>query len=312
MSVFRMGWTGSGGGATMEGKAMSHEHPSRQELEDFLLGRLSQRDSRRVILHLLPGCSACGEVTADLWRAAAGQASWRSASRRFDYDRVVDRVIGRVRQASDALEADRAAARRHVAELEALPRSRRRARLEGDPRFHTWGCAELLIWRSEELGGSAEASEADSEAESLAGLALLAAGRLAPADFPPGLVEELRARAWLALGEARRLASDLPAAEEALRLARTHLLRGSGDRIERARHLEREALLRRDQGRAGDAARLLGRAILIYRREGQDELLAEALLKLGCVRAEAGREPGLLRRLLVSALSLRSRLRAGR
>lgn len=287
---------------------MSHEHPSRQELEDFLLGRLSQRDSRRVILHLLPGCSACGDVTADLWRAAAGQASWRSASRRFDYDRVVDRVIGRVRQASDALEADRAAARRHVAELEALPRPRRRARLEGDPRFHTWGCAELLIWRSEELADPAEACEA----ESLAGLALLAAGRLAPADFPPGLVEELRARAWLALGEARRLASDLPAAEEALRLARTHLLRGSGDRIERARHLEREALLRRDQGRAGDAARLLGRAILIYRREGQDELLAEALLKLGCVRAEAGREPGLLRRLLVSVLSLRSRLRARR
>lgn len=284
---------------------MPYDHPTRPELEDFLLGRLSQRESRRVILHLLPGCSACREITADLWRGGSGQASGRSASSRFDYGQVVDRVVGRVRHASDALEADRRAARHQVAELEALPRPRRRARLEGDPRFHTWACGELLIWRSEELGDPAEA-------ESLAGLALLAAGRLAPADFPPGLVEELRARAWLALGEARRLAADLPAAEEALRLARTHLLRGSGDRIERARHLEREALLRRDQGRAGDAARLLGRAILIYRREGQEELLAQALLTLGYVGAAEGREPGLLRRLLAAVFSRRSRPRAGR
>jgi len=245
-------------------------HPSNGELESFMLGRLSQRDSRRVILHLLPGCPQCREVTSVFWdlgpdaRHAGG----------LQYDGTLERVFDRVRTARAGLEAERAEARRLMAGLQVLPLERWAAKVQKDRRFHTWGFCELLL----EQAGS----------EICAGLAVSVAGRIDPEIHPPVFVEELRARAWGGLADVRRKAGDLGSAEESLRHAEACLMRGTGDRLARARLLERKAALRHTQERSEEAARLLGRAILLYRRAGQWDEVGRVLIGLGCIRAEAG------------------------
>lgn len=257
-------------------------HPTQAELEQFMLGRLSQRDSRRVILHLLPGCPSCQEVTAAWWTLGL-EALPPAVSERFQYDGTVERVYDRVRHARAGLEAEREQARRNLAELETRSVSRWLSHVQADSRFHTWGFCELMLDRSEE---ARQAGGMDSSG--LAGLAVAVSGRIDPAVHPPLLVQELRARAWTCYADARRVAGDLAGAEEALRRAEAHLLRGTGDRLEKARLLERKAVLRSDQDRTEEAARLLSRAILLYRRAGQWDRVGRVLFDLGCIRAASG------------------------
>lgn len=252
-------------------------HPSDRELESFMLGRLSQRDSRRIILHLLPGCPQCRKVTSAFWDLRPeGHAS--HAARR-QYDPTLERVFDRVLTTRAGLETERAEARRLMAGLRILPVDLWPARVRKDRRFHTWGFCELLL----EQPGS----------EVCAGLAVSVAGRIDPESHPPVFVEELRARAWGGLADVRRRTGDLAGAEAALREAEACLLRGTGDRLARARLLERKAALRHAQERSEEAARLIGRAILLYRRAGQWDEVGRVLIGLGCIRTEAG-EPGAL------------------
>jgi len=251
-------------------------HPSHSELEAFMLGRLSQRESRAVILHLLPGCAQCQEVTSAYWNVGSDPSASQAA--RFQYDRSLEHVFERVLTAQAGLEAERAEARRLMAGLQIVPFERWAARVQKDRRFHTWGFCELLL----EQAGSPAGSEV------CAGLAVSVAGRIDPEAHPPVFVEELRARAWGGLADVRRKAGDLDGAEEALRHAEACLLRGTGDRLARARLLERKAALRHAQERSEEAARLLGRAILLYRRAGQWDEVGRVLIGLGCIRAEAG------------------------
>lgn len=251
-----------------------------------MLGRLSQRDSRRVLLHLLPGCASCREVTAAWWSVGDEDLPAPVAGR-FRYDGTLERVYDRVRHARAGLEAEREQAKRLLAELETRSSSRWLARVQGDARHHTWGFCELLLDRSEAARRDGDADQ-PGLAELCAGLAVAVAGRIDPQVHPRLLLEELRARAWTAYADARRAAGDLAAAEESLRRAEAHLLRGTGDRLEKARLLERKAVLRAAQDRHGDAARLLSRAILLYRRAGQWDRVGRVLFDLGCIRAASG------------------------
>ncbi|HWN45657.1 MAG TPA: hypothetical protein VNW71_25765 [Thermoanaerobaculia bacterium] len=246
-------------------------HPSNVELESFMLGRLSQRDSRRVILHLLPGCPQCREVTSAFWNLGADARAGRGTYRR--YDQTLERVFDRVLTIRAGLAMERAEARKLMARLQNLPPERWAAKIRKDRRFHTWGFCEVLL------------DQRDSEV--CAGLALAVAGRIDPETHPPVFIEELRARAWATLADIRRKAGDLGGAEEALHQAEACLLRGTGDRLERARLLERKAALRHAQARSAEAARLFGRAILLYRRAGQWDQVGRVLIGLGCIRAEA-------------------------
>jgi tetratricopeptide (TPR) repeat protein len=257
-------------------------HPKRTELDGFMLGKLSQRESRRVILHLLQGCPRCQAVTAAFWYAGAGgvsedtRADRIELSDRFRYDRTMNRVVSRVRTAQAGLETERSEARRLMGELDAQPRDRWRAVVQADARFHTWGFCELLLDRAR---GARDLGEAGL----CAGLTVSLAGRIDTSVHPDVLVQELTARAWTALADVWREAGDLRSAEENLRRAEAHLLRGTGDRLERARLLERKAALRTAQERPEEAARLLSRAILLYRRLGQWDQVGRLLVELGCI-----------------------------
>jgi hypothetical protein len=169
-------------------------------------------------------------------------------------------LVHRLVAAGAQLERERAGAPGLLAELLAGESPREQVeRLAAEPRFWTWGLAELLLDRSQhdEACGSAEAIR-------LAGLGLAVAERLPGERHPEGVVQDLKARAWALIGDARRLAGQLAEAEDALRLAAACLARGSGDLTLDARLLELEAALRQDRGRPGEAVALLKLAASRY------------------------------------------------
>jgi len=182
-----------------------------------------------------------------------------------------DALLASLSRLRTALDRERAEAPALAAELLALPPEERGERLRRDGRFHTWGVCELLLARSLEAGTE------PAEAGALATLALAGADRLDRERHAAPVVEDLKARAWAAAGEARRRQGDLAGAEEALRAAAGCLAHGTGDLLVEARLLELEAVLRRGQRRAGEAAALLKLAAARYRESGEVKLLERAL-----------------------------------
>jgi hypothetical protein len=180
-------------------------------------------------------------------------------------------LIERLTRVRSTLDRERAEAPALAAELLALPPETREERLRRDPRFHTWGLAELLLARS------GEATIDPAEAGRLAALALAGAGALDRTRHPAPVVEDLKARAWAAAGEACLRLRDPAGAEEALRAAAACLSHGTGDLLVEARLLEFEAYVRRDQGRPGEAAALLKMAAARYRDIGDVQRLERTL-----------------------------------
>jgi tetratricopeptide (TPR) repeat protein len=109
---------------------------------------------------------------------------------------------------------------------------------------------------------------------------LALADRLDPEWYGPRVLEDVRARSFMLIGNARRVASDLWGAEEAFRTAEAHLRQGTGDRLERARLLCFKACLRRAQRRFPEAARLFKRAAAVFLAAGEDHSAAEAIIGL--------------------------------
>ncbi|HEX3552332.1 MAG TPA: hypothetical protein VIA62_03785 [Thermoanaerobaculia bacterium] len=179
-------------------------------------------------------------------------------------------LLAALERLRSALDRERAEAPALGAELLALPAEAALERIDREARFQTWGLCELLLAQS---AGAGEAGEAAH----LATLALAGAQRLDPARHAAAVVEDLKARAWAALGEARRRAADLAGAEEALRAAAACLSHGTGDLLVEARLLEFEAAVRRGQGRQGEAAALLKLAAARYRETGEAEHLKRVL-----------------------------------
>jgi hypothetical protein len=196
---------------------------------------------------------------------------------------LLDRLV-EVR-ATLARERDRAPSLWH--ELAALPVDRRLAQVAGEPRFQTFGLCELLLEKA--LAG--HSSHAD-DAGHLASLALAAAERLDAATHAAPVAADLKARAWAEIGEARRAAGDLRAAEEALGEAAGCLAHGTGDLLVDGRLLEFEAAVRADQGRPGEADALLRQATARYAQVNEPELEARVRARREELRRAASAVPG--------------------
>ena len=198
-----------------------------------------------------------------------------------------DPLLRRLVDMRSALELERTQAPTLLAELLALPPGAQLDRISSERRFLNWGMLELLLDRSGHL------EERDpSESGRLAFLVLAAADFLTDGRHAPAVVEDLKARAWAAVGEARRRSSALHGAEEALRAAAACLLHGTGDLLVEARLLELEAAMRRDRGEPGEALALLKRASSRYLEAHEFRLLARALTKREELLRESPRPDG--------------------
>jgi tetratricopeptide (TPR) repeat protein len=233
---------------------------------------------RETLLHLLL-CQPCRERFEEIGRRLMAQAV-EAEGREEEAASPPPRPVS-ARQALEARERAEAPGL-FVALLQMLPEDRE-PRLHVEERFRTWSLAELFLERSRET-----ATRNPQGAEELARLALVLADRLSAALYGRDRIEDLRARGWSLMGNARRVRSDLRGADEAFRAARLHLSPDNGDPRERAAILDREASLRRDQLRFDLAEALLEDAIETFRGLGEVHLWGRSLVNLADVHHNSG------------------------
>lgn len=144
--------------------------------------------------------------------------------------------------------------------LKRLSPEQRRRQVETSTELHQWALAELLC--EESIKAAADSAD---RALDLASLALRVA-ELLPGEDPWRL--RVQGYAWAHVGNARRVRSDLPGAEEAFQRASKLWRSGTSEEsnlLEQARMLDLEASLRRDQRRLPEALELLEQALEIDR-----------------------------------------------
>ena len=276
-------------------------HPNGFVLEDFLLSLSNER--LHVLDHLIQ-CPACQEQVLAIRRRHPGPVAkkvaevlgWPGDPARYNGPIQESEVVAEGHLA--VLKEERAVAPGLYVELLKHPAEQREFLLQNSPRFHTWGVFELLVERSLE-----ETPRAPAHGEELGLLALRLSEYLDANRYGAGLIEDLRARAWAHVGNARRVRSDLPGAEKAFIVAYRHLKAGTRDSLERAILLNLEASLRRDQRRFEDALRLLRRAKTIFLQNHQQHRAGRSLVKMDDVYHQLGNhEKGVP--LLLQALDL--------
>lgn len=174
------------------------DHPSIDILARLLAGDLPHEDLlARVVPHLLELCPVCRESQAEILRLQKEIGHWD--------ERV---AVTESREAPELL-----------ARLGKRPFDEQIGLVTNDESFHLWGFAQLLVQESREAV-STDAAKATDYAE----LAVKVAQNLGEA-YDPHWVLDLRARAYAALGQARRTLGEPRSAETALREAEALLAR---------------------------------------------------------------------------------------
>ncbi|HEY3570377.1 MAG TPA: hypothetical protein VGP73_20770, partial [Thermoanaerobaculia bacterium] len=234
---------------------MNARHPDRNAFERFSRGGASAAEERWVEDHLRAGCAYCQQEVDELLLRAFAPASEESLEQDAAWDRLFASLGARLSRAAD----ERKEAPALVDELFGRPWEEWPVLFRLDRRLQTIAVCELLIERSFEEGfrDAARAIE-------LADRGILLAGLLESERYGRAVVQDLQARAWAYLGNARRIAFDLAGAAEALARAERLAEGGSADPLEEARILDLRASLLSDQGRFEQAAELLDLVIDIY------------------------------------------------
>jgi tetratricopeptide (TPR) repeat protein len=258
---------------------MNARHPDRNAFERFSRGGASAAEERWIEDHLRSGCAVCqGEVDEILLRSFA-PLSEETAGQDAAWDRLFAGLGARLA---------RAAAERHEApalldELLGRPWEEWPVLFRLDRRLQTVAVCELLIEQSFEEGfrDAARAIE-------LADRGLLLAGLLEGESYGRAVVQDLQARAWAYLGNARRIALDLAGAAEAFARAERLAEGGSADPLEEARILDLRASLLSDQGCFEQAAELLDVVIDIYDDVHEPHHKGRAMISQGRCLGYAG------------------------
>jgi hypothetical protein len=159
-----------------------------------------------------------------------------------DVDRAVDLVLAGLRPRIEAAAREWAAAPFLLAELLRHPPARREVLARNSGRFRNLPLCGLLIERSLE-----ESSAVPGRGERLAALALSIVESLDADWYGEWALADARARCWMLIGNARRMAADREGAERAFRSAERYLRRGTGHAGEKDRLLAYKAGLRRAQ-----------------------------------------------------------------
>ncbi len=261
---------------------MIDRHPTADRLRNFGRAKLSRHQNFHVVRHLLTGCERCSAVLAA--EAPPGFGPERPAISPRDYDGA----FAKARQKFLSSRQEHLVEQRQApALLEVLgeqPFERQILLLNNSKKFWTWPLCSLLIQRSHELGFRDPRRALD-----MARLGVRLSEQLSVDAYGDARVADLRARAWAALANAQRIASDFRAADQSFRRAERLLRKGTGDFLEKARILLQEASLHGDQRRFAEATKLLDRVLRLAHRVGDESLVATALVKQGIVFGTSGR-----------------------
>lgn len=199
------------------------------------------------------------------------------------YDQVLDQARLRTREHMGELSRQQAEALAIGPDLLDLPPSRRRMLLLNRAQLLNTATATQLLqlsWQQRTVD--------PKDSESLAELALEVLSHVPRDSSSEKLLEDLKARAWGQIGNARRIQTDQRGADGAFKKAFVHLERGTQDPTEDALLSHWIGSLQRDQRRFSEAVSSLRHASLQYRLMGDDENQAQALINLGYTYREAG------------------------
>lgn len=247
------------------------EHPTKEELYAFLLGRLDQEAAAAVLAHLVTECPACGAIMAPISQVMLHPRREPTFPSPFDgskYDLPLGRFVAKLRR---ELHRRTAATRaRPVPAAVLLEQLLPPRELGGEA---AWEHCERLLEESWALR-----HEDPSGMVLLAAHAVAVAEQIDPELRGPRALADLQARAFAALGNARRVADDLWMAELDLAEARERYRRGTGDPLLLARLMELTASLYRHQRRFEESQKLLAWAYQVYERLGEPHLAGKTLL----------------------------------
>lgn len=270
---------------------MPRIHP-KPEIFDGLL-RFFPEERDRLLRHLTRDRRAGVEPAG-----GRGQIlPWRSSG--AEYDQAVDGVLDRFRPRIEDVVREMAEAPALLADLLENPPALWELLARNDPRFRSLALCRLL------LDGSHQESAAGDpgQGEPLAEAALAITESLDSGRYGGRVLADARARAWIAVADARRAAGDLRGSERALETAREHLRRGMRDGLEKAQLLHCKACLRRTQRRFPEAVRLFRRSISISLYMEEARSVARAVFGLALLEQDRG-EPERALRLLERAARL--------
>jgi tetratricopeptide (TPR) repeat protein len=268
---------------------MPKTHPDEKTLEKFGRGKMARRENLKVVWHLFN----CGTCRKELERVAP--EGTKLLEKLFTglepvdiadspaYDRAFTFGQSTLEVRGEARDRDRARAPKLFTELMRHPISRQRALIERTWRFKNYVFGEFLLDQSQQQVG-----DDPSRAEDLAQLALAVAEQLTSSHYGPALVNDLKARAWAYIGNARRVQSDLRSADEAFEQVETFLAQGTDDVLLKARLSAIKGSLRRDQRRFKEAAKLFDSALATYREAGENHWVGRTLLSSATLAQEMG------------------------
>jgi tetratricopeptide (TPR) repeat protein len=263
---------------------MAAIHPDRKVLEKYSQAGATPAEERWIESHLRSGCRVCQrEVDHLLSTLSPSPQDAPSPDGGEEASFVREGLFARLERRLAEVREERREAPPLVAELLGHPAAQRRILAGQGGRFQTLAVCELLIDASFETGFR----DAGAAME-LAELSLLLSRQLDAGYYGPSVVQDLQARAWAYLGNARRIAFDLAGAEEALLQAERHAEGGSADPLEEARILDFRASLLGDQGRFEQAAELLDVVIDIYDDLHEPHRKGRAMISQGVLLGLAG------------------------
>lgn len=258
---------------------MNMRHPDGNAFEKFSHGEASAAEERWIEDHLRSGCAHCQQQVDDLLVRAYAPPAAESAEQDATWDRLFANLGQRLARAAD----ERNEAPALLAELLDRPWDDWPVLFRLDRRLQTLAVCELLIEAS-----FAEGFRDAARAIVLAERGLLLAGLLDGERYGHAVVQDLHARAWAYLGNARRIAFDLLGAEEALSRAERLADSGSADPLEEARILDLRASLLSDQGHFEKAAELLDVVIDIYDDLSEPHRKGRAMISKGVFLGYSG------------------------
>lgn len=258
-------------------------HPGDVVLEEFYLSHGEEHQALLAHLVRCPKCTLRFQGVIDRPLEGGVDDREEACDHAADYQEVLDQAETFFADRERALARERTVAPSLFVEMMKHSAEQQRLLIRNSHRFRTWGLCELLLERCAET-----VVQNPTGAEGLARLALEVAARLDSASYRKCLVQDLHARAWAYLGNARRVRSDLQGAEDAFLQACIHLKKGSRDLVDLGVVLDLKASLRRAQRRFDEALRLLRRAVAIYRRAGHVHRAGRSLVNMDTVHRYAG------------------------
>jgi tetratricopeptide (TPR) repeat protein len=258
---------------------MAERHIPQEALERFLRLEASQEESKRLVRHLLSGCAQCSDLALRIASETGlftpltpdGKSGWEQA-----YEEVFARTLAFASEEEHRLAIEKLRGWAQWAELEPMTPQSRFAMVESNSGLHTFGLYERLLEAARWCSRTEPA-----EAVDIVHLAIVVAERLDPATLGEERIADLRAAAWAALGNAKRIAEDFEEARRAFNEAWRLLESGTGNPAEEAHVISLEASYMKDIGEFELAESSLEEALEIYRKAGDPHQQGRILIQMG-------------------------------